>query len=394
MSNQSQQAFKAFQQALQNGLESQFLSFYLIGGFSQDRSGTNLLAVIQPETSIHQIREILRPLWLQYHNTIGYLPLIATPATLNRHLQLNPLLADDIIRNGRLLSGQPLDFTVQSFSPKERIGHIAAEALIASESLNPQLQTKAGQKIAIQSLKRLANYLEIDTEQTPIQLLADIQIYLASWLNQNPGLKWQAPPPTDAPSLIQNLLSIYEVQERVVFLLPDLPVELIADCLNEIDWAAVSQTLKDQYHGLQLTTPSLLRLVYQYYRAAENLMKGYEHAWGQDPLNNLEVSHSQIYRDLARQPSKLEIKAFPHAYITVPDKALGELIHDFQNKLLNIQLREELLSRYERRSRAVPPFPLPGRKTPSKQRIDAIFQHFNWWANHYNNFSQTEPLNN
>ncbi len=62
---------------------------------------------------------------------------------------------------------------------------------------------------------------------------------------------------------------------------------------------------------------------------------------------------------------------------------MGKLIHDFQNKLLNIQLEHELLVRFGIVQRFTPPEPLPEREAPNHQRIELIFKHFHWWTNFY-----------
>jgi hypothetical protein len=51
--------------------------------------------------------------------------------------------------------------------------------------------------------------------------------------------------------------------------------------------------------------------------------------------------------------------------------------------MLNIQLEHELLGRLQGLERFVPPAPVPGRDTPPRQRLDAIFQHLDWWTEYY-----------
>lgn len=390
MNDNIHQLLQTIQHALQQTLGSQLLSLYLFGDLAQDRyipglSSIDLLAIIQDQTNIHQIRETLQPIWQQNSQIIRPMPLIATPAALDRHLQLYPLLAHELNQNGRLLTGQPHPIKTQPTDPVERISHLALQALQASESLAPELLEEDQARTATQNLKHLANQLQIKTAQstTPTQTLAAIYAHLDAQLEQYPSLKRQAPIPTDAPPLIPNLLSIYEVHDRAIFLLPDWPPSKIQTYINNIDWTAVSQTLKNQYYGLQLTTPSLIRLIYQHQRPTDTLFKSYQHAWGQHHLETLKPTHDLLYRDLARQPSQLQIETFPHAYLTATDDQLNKLIHDFQNKLLNIQLREELISRHENRPRALPPDLPSDRDIPSSQRIDAIFHQVNWWANHY-----------
>jgi hypothetical protein len=89
----------------------------------------------------------------------------------------------------------------------------------------------------------------------------------------------------------------------------------------------------------------------------------------------------------------MELKSLPHAYFTASDDKLDMLIHDFQNRLLNNQLREELMVRLDNRERVNRPPTLPDRQSPSNVRIDAIFNQFNWWANHYSTIMHNKKNN-
>jgi predicted nucleotidyltransferase len=384
-----QQVFQVLQTTLQTTLKEQLTSLYLFGSLAQDnyqpgRSDINLIAVLQDQNDIHQIRETLQPLWHEHSDIIGQMPLIATPEAFARHLKLNPILAQHLNQHGRLLSGRPQPIPSRPITPAEQLSHLAQIALVASESLTPQLLPQDKRPTAAANLDRLANRLQINRHLTnPEVTFANIQAHLAAQLNQQSDLKWQSAPQSGAPPVIPELLTIYEVQDKAIFLLPDTSPDQIRDIITETDWTAVSQTLQGQYKGLQITTPSLLRLIYRTDRTVEHFIQSYILAWGQDPLATIQPTPAQIYRDLARHPSQIQIHDLPHDYMTANTDQLNMLNHDYQNKLLNIQLREELISRFEQRRRAIPPIPLPDRHTPPHQRISAIFQHLNWWGEYY-----------
>jgi hypothetical protein len=80
------------------------------------------------------------------------------------------------------------------------------------------------------------------------------------------------------------------------------------------------------------------------------------------------------------KPLRVLVEYLPSAYCTVPESELGNLIHDMQNILHNIQLQNEILSRRDVSIPVTtPPDPLPGKEIPNHQRMAAIISHFRWW---------------
>jgi len=395
MIQQPYQAIEEIQKSLEKNIPHQLAALYLFGSIAQEKyipglSDINLLAVVQEGTSIHDVRAALRPIWLKYASAasavIQQMPLIATPATLDRHLEVNPLLAAHIVKFGRLLTGRNLQLRSQPTSPAEKIGVLSRAALNASTVIAPRLLPDHKVQPNLKRLYRLANYLELDTRpqtHSPVETVAAVQAHMARLLAEQPALRWESPPSADAPPLVDALLTIYELQDRAVFLLPDWPPDRIEAYIKAVDWSAVAESLAGQYYGLQLSTPAQFRLMMYYNQSSDHYFRNYNHAWGQDPLASLTIPRRETYKELARRASHIEIKSFPHAYITTDDDEFSTLIHDFQNKLLNIQLREELMARFEKRPRVTPPIPLPDRSFPAPTRIDAIFDHLHWWTEHY-----------
>jgi len=68
----------------------------------------------------------------------------------------------------------------------------------------------------------------------------------------------------------------------------------------------------------------------------------------------------------------------------MPDDAdaIHVLIHDLQNRLLNVQLEHELLYRLLSFERFDQPA-LPDRDAPSTERLDGIFEQLDWWSAQY-----------
>ncbi|MFZ0546254.1 MAG: nucleotidyltransferase domain-containing protein [Candidatus Promineifilaceae bacterium] len=392
MIQQPYHAIEEINRTLEKSLGSQLIALYLFGSIAKekyepDQSDINLLAVVEEGTSIHEIRSALRPIWLKAGEIIRQTPLIATPDALSRHLQVNPVLGNHLIEHSRLLYGQSLELAVSPVSTAERISLLSRVALNASTVIGHQLLTKDEVESSLLTLFRLAKFLDLDENaqtNTPVETFAAVQGFAARLITDNPTLQWSAPPPDGSPPLVDSLLAIYEMDERAIFLLPDWPADQIEAYIRTVDWTAVSESLAGQYKGLQLSTPTQFRLIMEYNQASDRYFHNYEHAWGQDPLESLTISHRQLYKELARRASRMEIRTFPHVYITADGSdGFYKVIHDFQNKLLNIQLREELMVRIDKRPRAMPPTPLPDRTAPPNERIDAILEHFHWWADHY-----------
>jgi hypothetical protein len=109
----------------------------------------------------------------------------------------------------------------------------------------------------------------------------------------------------------------------------------------------------------------------------------YHHAWGVDPLASLPVKRWRVYRDMARLPSEIQTVTMPATFVTTGDRDLAMMIHDYQNRLLNLQLRSELLSRTTKTSVVKPPDSLPDQAASASERLQAIYSNLGWWADFY-----------
>ena len=159
--------------------------------------------------------------------------------------------------------------------------------------------------------------------------------------------------------------------------------QLTPQLIMRTDWSRLSESIGKQYLGIEISSTVQLCLTATYERPLDIHFRKFEHNWGPDFLPTLTLAPRQIFRQAARLPSSIQVDSLPNAVLSQDDNALHTIIHDFQNKLLNVQLEHELLCRFKMVERFQPPEPLPGRDTPPKQRIDAIFQHLQWWADFY-----------
>ncbi|HSH03846.1 MAG TPA: hypothetical protein VLL52_15125, partial [Anaerolineae bacterium] len=193
-------------------------------------------------------------------------------------------------------------------------------------------------------------------------------------------------PQDDAPPILPQLRALYNKGEISTLLFPDP----LTPHIKNTDWAEVGDLLAGEYEGINVSTPTQLHLALRVHAPLDHYLRRYEHGWGEDPLATLEFTNEQLYRTAARKPHDIQTGEFVHAYLLADDEeALHKIIHDFQNKLLNILLQNSLIARLEGK-KAIKPPPLPDRTDPSPMRIDGIFNQLDWWSNYY--YQQLQAL--
>jgi hypothetical protein len=185
---------------------------------------------------------------------------------------------------------------------------------------------------------------------------------------------------------VPGLVAIYEKLDYLLLVVADIAA------VRDYDWAGFGKQLNGMYGGVQVMTADQLRLAIQLEQTLEYVLRSYNHKWGHDVVADLQPPAQFALRDAARFVSQVAIFDMPHAYFTAEPSQYGKLIHDFQNKLLNARLQNELLARMKFTESKQPPTPLPDRTAPSLDRIAAIFDHLDWWAAYYTNQMQESLL--
>lgn len=389
--NRNLKAVYAVQGALQRTLGEQLTALYSFGGLSactycHSATGISLLVVISDDARMQDVREALRHVWKLHSGVLGQLPLVARRKAMLRHIALDPLLAFDLQATGERLAGESLVAEQPIPDPVKILARIANETMHASAILAPTMISQQESTKAINSLRRLAaEYLAEDysTVEDPAKIYAGVLEYLSYQLSRHEDLAWKVPEKSGSAPVLEVLLAVYSVENQLVLVLPDLPPEEIKDRIRAISWRSVASRIAGEYRGMQLSTPVQLRLILQLERAADYALGTYEHAWGSDPIADLDSDRLLVLRDLARLPSDILIDFLPRSLIICDDDDLPVLVHDLQNKLLNVQLRNELFSRVQYSVAAMPPEPLPDRSAPNHVRIEAIANQLDWWADHY-----------
>jgi hypothetical protein len=382
-----QEGIRATVKALQQGLVRSLRSIYVYGSLAQSHydentSNVNLLVVVANGASIHDVRQAYLPVWWRYRTVLRSAPLLAQEDSIGRHLILNPIFTNHLRKVGNRIFGEPLALPEQRLSVSEGMSRLLLDAMTASQALCPSLMPEDDAAEANRLLYRLARRLGYKNNQRlgAAKIFAFVHHRLAQGLSRLPN-DFEVMPQADAPADIPTLQTMYVKDDQLVMVFPKLTPELII----ETDWERVASQVENQCTGLMITTPQQLDLIAKFEHPMELLLLNYQHEWGDDFLNGSVPSRRLVLRQAARLPTELEISGFAGQYLTSEDTEVSMLIHDFQNRLLNIQLRHELLVRLQHAVPATPTHPLPGRDEREDMRVSAIFDHTNWWSTYYTN---------
>lgn len=387
-------AIKASVVALNDAIGPLYQTCYLYGSLAQglyqpDQSDVNLLIIVHDETDIHQIQTALKPIWLEYGSILRRAPGIATVSSFRRHMLLNPILARHIDRFGKQVKGSKKALYQTSPLDKTRyLARLSARAMIASQALTPQLINDESKRDApLVELRRLVRQVRrgwVEIDETAVSLFTEIQTVI----NQQMNLLDLARPTLalaggSIPYDLPNLRAVYERMGNLVLVADNLHL------LHKFDWTKLAEQVSPEFIGLQVATPAQFQLAVEYEYPLEYSLQNFRHIWGERIIENLEPPVWSILRDAARFATNTQIYDLPHAYITAVDdthddeQALHKIIHDFQNKLLNARLQNELLSRMKLVDNFQPSTPLPDRTAPSRERLAGIFDHLNAWSEFY-----------
>ncbi|PID85401.1 MAG: hypothetical protein CSB13_08300 [Chloroflexi bacterium] len=371
-------------------LGSQLKAAYLFGSFVQGyfqygESDVNLLFIVDDDTDIFEIREVFLPIWKNFSDVLRRAPYIARVNSFARLIQVDAILAHHLHENGRLLLGSADYLTgFPELDKQEVAARLVSEALVASSSLLPSLMPPEKAKASTKVARRLARKLwqaPVAEEETAVTTYARIQQKLGTQIACLPAGKAYAN--TEIPSVtapfLPGLQALYKEADNIVMVL----AHLSGSDIEKTDWEQMTERLSTECSGLVLTTSAQLSLSLIYDRPIGLKTQKYQHQWGIDHIAKLQSSKRQMMREAAATPTRIETQLLPHALLTQPDDQFGRIIHDFQNKLLNVQLTHELLCRFGDVERFVPPHPLPDRSSPPIKRLEAILKHARWWSEFY-----------
>ncbi|MGH2537121.1 MAG: hypothetical protein ACRDHL_06985 [Candidatus Promineifilaceae bacterium] len=211
-------------------------------------------------------------------------------------------------------------------------------------------------------------------------LIGLLHSWLAARTADLPDLAWTNSDLSGAPALLPELQAIYELDNDVTLVLPDLPPEKAFPFFGRVEWPAIGESLSDAYERVLLATPAQFQLLAEFARPLDLHLKRFQHVWGLNPLLGLEPAPWRLARDLALSAYMLGLHELPLAYLACAEPELPNLVHHFSNRLLNIQLRSELYARSRGQTPEGPAQPLPGRHASYDTRIGALLDHLHFWA--------------
>ncbi len=376
-----------------HALGDDLLASYLYGSLLRpDMCGAadvSLWLLVRPETQMQRVREAFLPVWQAHSRVLKRGPAVATPDDLRRFGLLFPDLVRNLHAEAQLLTGQDLLHQLPNLpadDPLRTAAHLAAELLRCSRLLAPASLTDRQRADLEQRLRWLAHCqaklgdpptLEAGQHAPASELLEVLHAQLATTSQAHPGFIWQGSPPAEQPPAhLPGLLALVGWENQLIVVVPRVDRHLIA----ETDWGAVAGLVSDEFSGLVLATPWQLRLAASVDMAVDLYLGAFEPVWGVDVLSGCRPEEWYVQGSAAALPVSMLVENLPADYCTVAEDDLGMLIHDAQNVLLNIQLRNELMSRRRRVPSQRPPDPLPGREASLHQRVAANFQHFRWWS--------------
>ncbi len=390
-------ALQIISQALADTLGSQLEAIFLFGSQATQQtrtavSNTNLLLITRPEANILAIQEQFLPLWQQHKTLLKRAPLVATRQALQRHLQLNPGLSVHLLKHGQQLAGEPIanDLFRTPINPYEIYAHLAQQLLDASAALGQNGSHQNEEQI--NRLMRQISTEPVGRMETAVTQFNTVQQALTAVLNQLPAAKtWNTAAQHGATSPnIPGLQAIYTESNKNIFVFDQLTPQRV----SHINWQRLAQNLPQAHGSLHVTTVAQFCLLTLYEKALDLRFNKYQHKWGIPFLARLTPTAPQILRQAARIPSNILIDALPNSTLTAAnanDETLHKIIHDYQNRMLNIQLENELLFRLGLiPAKFSPPEPLPEPDVAPKERLTAIFQHLERWAAFYQTALQTK----
>ncbi len=381
-----EQAIDDLIEALRRQLGEDLLSVYLYGSrtqpyFQPGYSDINLLVCVADAADIYALRPALLPVWAQHCDVLRRRPAVACTGAVARHLRFAPLLGRHFAEDAQLLWGaDSLPEPEQEPDPAAWCAYLARESLLGSIALAPELIDPSLLAPAYRRLHRVARILAsapFDGEPPAPVLFAHIQTQLRKLAG---ALSGDDEPLALEDATAPNLEGIYGETDRMIVLLPPLSFSL----LRSLDWQAIAERLAARYNLLEATTADQLLLIQYHETAADFALGRYRHVWGEAPLDGLKLPLRAVLETAGRVPSRLLVEEIGGDYLTAADdEALHILVHDYQNRLLNVRLQHELLHRAHGLAAASPPEPLPSRDAPLEERIRALSEHFDWWAAYY-----------
>ncbi len=371
---------------LKSALGTRFSAYWMFGSLLQSHydptsSNINGLLIVANDTPINVVRQAFWPLWESYGRALKRGPLVFTEESFARFLTFFPHTAAHLHEYGQQVNGRAVPLADPGPMDPDWLRAVkAGQLLTASALLAPELLDGGRLKESERILDRLCRQHQIDRS-----LPLNQQIACLSELFE------QAMPvdlPEDQPPYgLKGLIAIYETLGDDFFIVEN------SAAIQSIDFSEAVQELSDrEVYSLQVTTAEQFRLITRVLYPLDIALRSYQRIWGDDVLQGLEIPQEAVLSHAGRFSLVLEADQFPNTLFMVESSPEfdSKMIHDFQNKLLNIRLQNDLLHRLKISSAGEPPA-LPERTAPHPVRLQGIWEQFRWWSAYYERLLRTEP---
>ena len=288
------------------------------------------LAIVNPDTPLSTLRTA-------FSDVPETLPVILTDDLLEFAAQIDPITALQL-KQGDWWGLSPT-LAVPQVTAGVHGASIARQLLDASLLLASPELTLLDYGAASDTLKSVAGLLGVDSSLAPTEQIAacfgDLEIYL----DEQGDAALDMPIQADADASFPGLVAIYEEIDNAIFVVDS------AETIATTNWQQVSDTYKDKFGHIQVTTARLMPLLIQQEMAVAFAISRFHLHSGFDIAAGVDISTEQILRNAANTILQLYVRELPHSFITATDEEmLAMRIHDVQNQLLKVQLQYELLT--------------------------------------------------
>lgn len=366
---------------LQAGLGPQLDAVYLFGSlatgtFQPGESAVDLLLVVAENTPLEDVYRAFHPIWQAHGRDLQHAPLLTTSTAFADQMALLPVLAGHLKHAARTLYGSGERLAHLPEPTRDQIDAANTHRALALSPLLFQEQLPEAEHAAnLRQLRRLTRHLThapVSPEATAVEMLSTVHERLRD-VGAPP-----VEPPADPP--VPGLVSIVHKTPRLTVFVFDA---LTPERLQATDWQSLAAAHLPSGSRPVVTTYGHLRAFVRHETAIDHAFNRCSVQWGLEPFVGIDIPVANIVRQAGQRPCYLRLDTLPRAYLTAATRDSSALVHDFQNRVLNVHLEHEILCRLNLSTRFQPARPLPDRSLPNAARIAGIFDHLDEWVAFY-----------
>lgn len=370
---------------LQASLGLRLDAVYLFGSlatdtFQPDESAVDLLLIVADDTPPVDVYRAFHPIWRDYGRDLKHAPLFTTTSAFQDQMSLLPVLAGHLKHHAQVLYGSGARLACLPTPTREQLDAALTHRALALSPLlfqdhlpDTELATSMRQ---LRSLARLLTHAPAPPDATAVDLLSTVHEQMRDVGAPPPDLPPDLPPDPPVPGLVSVVLKSPRVS---VFVFDALTPER----LRATDWTGLAAELLPSGNRPVVTTYGHLRTFIWHETAIDHAFNRCSIQWGMDPFAGIDIPVANLLRQAGQRPCKLRLDTLPRAYLTAATYDDNALVHDFQNRVLNVHLEHEILCRLDLSTRFQPARPLPDRSLPNAARIAGIFDHLDEWVAYY-----------